>query len=58
MPGGHIQKDETLTEAFARILQVELALTPQEVSIRSIGVYQHFYEDNFSGADFPRTMWC
>ena len=49
VPGGRIQKNETLDQAFARITLAELG---QEFDLEQsvfTGVYQHFYPDNFRG---------
>lgn len=52
VPGGRIQKDETMAYAFKRLtlneLGVEFSLTQAEL----IGPFEHFYSDNFSGNDF------
>jgi colanic acid biosynthesis protein WcaH len=52
VPGGRVQKDETLERAFARLTEAELgtAFTMQDGEF--YGVWQHFYDDNFSGPDF------
>jgi len=53
VPGGRILKGETMVDAFSRLTQVELG---QEITIADsdfLGVYEHFYADNFSGTDFP-----
>ena len=52
VPGGRVQKDETLERAFARLTEAELgtAFTLQDGEF--YGVWQHFYDDNFSGTDF------
>lgn len=52
VPGGRIQKDETLAEAFARLTEEELGLRLPITAGRFYGVWQHFYDDNFSGSDF------
>ncbi|MGE4262216.1 GDP-mannose mannosyl hydrolase, partial [Shewanella sp.] len=52
VPGGRILKDETLNSAYERILQMELGLKVQDVSRSFLGVYEHFYDDNFSGSNF------
>lgn len=52
VPGGRVQKDETLATAFDRLTQAELG---QQFTINDAefyGVWQHFYDDNFSGEDF------
>ena len=52
VPGGRVQKDETLERAFARLTEAELgtAFTLQDGEF--YGVWQHFYDDNFSGSEF------
>lgn len=52
VPGGRVQKDEPLAEAFARLTQAELGLSLPMTAGRFYGVWQHFYDDNFSGVDF------
>ena len=52
VPGGRVQKDEPLAEAFARLTQAELGLSLPMTAGRFYGVWQHFYDDNFSGTDF------
>ena len=46
VPGGRVLKDETLEDAFNRLIHVELGLLNTTSSFK--GVYQHFYDDNFS----------
>ncbi|MEO3991169.1 GDP-mannose mannosyl hydrolase [Pseudocitrobacter cyperus] len=52
VPGGRVQKDETLADAFARLTQAELGLSLPITAGQFDGVWQHFYADNFSGEDF------
>lgn len=52
VPGGRVLKDETLAQAFSRLTQDELGLRLPMSAGRFYGVWQHFYDDNFSGADF------
>lgn len=52
VPGGRIFKDELLDEAFNRIGIEELGLNICRQSAKFLGVYEHFYNDNFSGLDF------
>lgn len=52
VPGGRVQKDETLADAFARLTQAELGLRLPMSAGQFYGVWQHFYDDNFSGSDF------
>lgn len=52
VPGGRIQKDETLERAFARLTEAELGKRFTLAEGEFYGVWQHFYDDNFSGTDF------
>ncbi|MEX3019872.1 GDP-mannose mannosyl hydrolase [Kluyvera sp. STS39-E] len=52
VPGGRVQKDESLAEAFARLTEAELGLRLPMTAGHFHGVWQHFYDDNFSGKDF------
>ncbi|HIE9578171.1 TPA: GDP-mannose mannosyl hydrolase [Klebsiella variicola subsp. variicola] len=52
VPGGRIRKDETINEAFIRLTQMELGIAQSLSSAKFLSVYQHFYDDNFSGDDF------
>ncbi len=46
VPGGRIEKDERLADAFARILSVETGLSLPMARSRLLGVYEHFYDTN------------
>lgn len=50
VPGGRVLKDESLEQAFTRLLKVELGMGKTISSFK--GVYQHFYDDNFSEESF------
>jgi colanic acid biosynthesis protein WcaH len=50
VPGGRILKDESFECAFKRLIKAELDLT--EVVSKFKGIYQHFYDDNFSEDKF------
>src|SRR5690606_15644934 len=52
VPGGRVQKDETLTDAFERLTLAELGLQLPMAAGQFYGVWQHFYDDNFSGTGF------
>lgn len=52
VPGGRIQKDERLENAFRRLVEVELSAKAEFDKASFIGPYQHFYPDNFSGDNF------
>lgn len=52
VPGGRVQKDETLSAAFERLTEAELGLRLPLSAGEFYGVWQHFYDDNFSGEAF------
>ncbi|MCT4712330.1 GDP-mannose mannosyl hydrolase [Enterobacteriaceae bacterium H11S18] len=52
VPGGRVQKDEQLADAFARLTEAELGKRFTLKDGEFYGVWQHFYDDNFSGQDF------
>jgi colanic acid biosynthesis protein WcaH len=49
VPGGVIMKNETLADAFARILESEIRLKASLSEAKFIGVYEHIYETNTQG---------
>ena len=58
VPGGRIRKDETLDEAFRRIVHDELGsvdLSRDDADL--VGVYEHLYEDNVFGAPGVSTHY-
>ncbi|KNC09860.1 GDP-mannose mannosyl hydrolase [Klebsiella sp. RIT-PI-d] len=52
VPGGRVQKDETLAQAFSRLTEAELGISLPMTAGEFYGVWQHFYDDNFSGTGF------
>lgn len=48
VPGGRIQKDESLDDAFKRLINEELGLNLniKRHETNFLGVYEHFYGDN------------
>lgn len=54
VPGGRVKKDETLDSAFIRLLREELdsefEIAREQANF--LGVFEHFYEDNFYEEDF------
>lgn len=50
VPGGRVLKDESFDNAFKRLIKEELGLDNVESNFK--GIYQHFYDDNFSEDDF------
>lgn len=49
VPGGRIQKNETLDAAFRRLTQGELGLAFERSQARLLDVYEHFYADSVFG---------
>ena len=49
VPGGAIRKDESLDNAFARILKAELGWEGNRKDADFLGVFEHFYETNRFG---------
>jgi len=49
VPGGVIRKNETLDDAFKRILTRETGLKGNRSSAQFLGVYEHFYSTNRYG---------
>ena len=52
VPGGRVLKDETLEQAFMRLTEEEIGQQFPITHGQFFGVWQHFYEDNFSGSSF------
>lgn len=52
VPGGRVQKDEPMAQAFERLTLGELGLCLPLAAGEFYGVWQHFYDDSFSGTDF------
>jgi colanic acid biosynthesis protein WcaH len=50
VPGGRVLKDESLEKAILRLTAAELNVASSRANFK--GVYQHFYDDNFSTDDF------
>jgi len=50
VPGGRVLKDESFEFAFKRLIKEELEL--DNVASNFKGIYEHFYEDNFSKDNF------
>jgi colanic acid biosynthesis protein WcaH len=51
VPGGRILKDERFAAAFQRLTYEELGLNFPFEQARFLGVYEHFYNENFSGVE-------
>lgn len=52
VPGGRIYKDESFEKAFKRITLDELGVDIPIKKALFMGIFEHFYNDNFSGEDF------
>ncbi|TQI79815.1 colanic acid biosynthesis protein WcaH [Serratia fonticola] len=52
VPGGRVQKNETLDTAFQRLTQDEIGCKVSRDCTDFLGVYEHFYNENFSDEDF------
>jgi colanic acid biosynthesis protein WcaH len=48
VPGGRICKGERLAQAFERISQEEIGETLTIQDARFLGVFEHFYQENFA----------
>lgn len=57
VPGGRIRKGETLDAAFTRLTADELGIALDRGEARFAGVYDHFYEDDFTGATEAGTHY-
>jgi colanic acid biosynthesis protein WcaH len=58
VPGGRVAKGETLDEAFERISNDELGPGDwSRDSARLLGVFEHFYDTNFTGSDEVGTHY-
>lgn len=49
VPGGRIRKGESLDAAFSRVCVEELGLNLARNQASLLGLYENFYDDNFSG---------
>lgn len=49
VPGGRIQKNESMKNAFTRLCQNELGLTYTIAQATFLGPYEHFYDDSVFG---------
>lgn len=49
VPGGRVQKNETLNDAFKRLTRTELGVELERTDARFKGVYEHFYTDSVFG---------
>lgn len=52
VPGGRVQKKETLDAAFRRLTLEELGVELERSETQFNGIYEHFYQDSFFGEQF------
>lgn len=57
VPGGRIRKSEKLDEAFSRLANEELGMSLERSSQQFLGVYEHFYDTDFSGMPHKTTHY-
>jgi colanic acid biosynthesis protein WcaH len=50
VPGGRIAKEHSLPQAYRYITRLELGVELDLQDAAFLGVYDHFYDDNFSGS--------
>ena len=48
VPGGRMLKNETIAEAFERIVNEELGISAAYKDSAFLGVFEHFYKENFA----------
>ncbi|HFP9333021.1 TPA: GDP-mannose mannosyl hydrolase [Raoultella planticola] len=52
VPGGRIQKDESLDNGFARLTNNEIGIERMRNESIFLGIFEHFYDDNFYDSAF------
>ena len=52
VPGGCVRKNETFEKAFKRITYDEIRLNFNFKKAKLLGIYEHFYENNFINKNF------
>jgi colanic acid biosynthesis protein WcaH len=57
VPGGRIRKNETVANAFARILLAETGCRAPFETARFLGVFEHFYSDDLYGRSEEGTHY-
>lgn len=57
VPGGRIRKGEKLDDAFARLTREELGIAASRSEARLLGVYEHFYDTDFTGMEGRSTHY-
>lgn len=49
VPGGRVQKNESIDDAFARLVKAELGFDESRSTAKWLGLYEHFYDDYVFG---------
>jgi colanic acid biosynthesis protein WcaH len=57
VPGGRIRKNECLKDAFRRLTLEEIGVAMEISDARLLGIYEHFYDDNFAGTSGISTHY-
>ena len=57
VPGSRMRKEKTLDSAFARITLKELGIKIPRANSDFVGVFEHFYDDNFAGVPGVTTHY-
>ena len=57
VPGGRVRKGEKLDDAFARLTQEELGFAASRTDSRLLGIYEHFYDTDFTGLPGKSTHY-
>ena len=58
VPGGRVQKNEALDDAFTRLTKTELGIGINRSKAQWFGVYEHFYDDYVLARVYRLTMLC
>src|SRR5690606_15318954 len=57
MPGGRIRKGEKLDDAFTRLMLEETGVSAMRSEARLLGIYEHFYDTDFTGLEGKTTHY-
>ncbi|MDY7009582.1 MAG: GDP-mannose mannosyl hydrolase [Planctomycetota bacterium] len=57
VPGGRVRKNELVLSAVRRVAESELGLRLVMEEVRFMGVYEHFYDDNYLGREGVGTHY-
>lgn len=57
VPGGRVRKGEKLDHAFIRLMQEETGVSAMRSEGRLLGIYEHFYDTDFTGITGTTTHY-